>query len=488
MKKINQQFRPGRSASRLIALLFLLATVCQLSFAQMTIISGGKVVVAAGGYLNSTENMVINSGGNLDVQGTLNLQKNLQNGNAAANSLGSGTVLFAGAAAQTVSGLNVFQNMTLNNVNGLSLSNDQKVNGILSLSNGRITLGANNLLLSSTASVGGAPSAANMVVATGAGQLRKEYSAFVSFLFPVGDVTGVAEYSPVTVGFNSGTFGANNYVGVNLVDAAYPGVGASYTSRYWNIAQSAITNFSSNLNFQYLLADVVGVEASIFTTKVDPVLPWTAYNVANVATHTMDAHGLSSFGTFTGNIGNAAIPPAIRSLQDKIITPGAPQCADAVQTLIIAGNGTYYWVQNGGSVTHIAGSNIRYLPGTKVDAGGYMHGKISTIYCAPYVHPAPPSAPISGNGNGEEIFGTKDDFFKIYPNPTPGTFTLELKGDIDPNNVNVEILSVLGDRIQTTSNLNSRKQEFSITNRPSGIYMVHVNTPSGTQTRKIIKN
>jgi hypothetical protein len=453
----------------------------------MVVDSGGKVVIDSGGYLNSSENLNIKNGGNVEVKGTLILNKALNNYNASANSLGTGTVLFSGSASQVMTGLSIINNLTLNNDTGLAIANDTRVNGVLNLTRGRISLGGANLHLGPIATIGGAPSAANMIVATGAGQLRKEFTGVGTFLFPVGDATGTAEYSPVSVGFNGAVFGLNNFVGVNLVDAAYPGVATSYLTRYWNLSQSAITNYSSNVSFQYLLADVVGTEANIFTTKVDPVLPWTVYNASNVGLHTIDAHGLSSFGTFTGTLGNAAVPPPIRSLQDKIISAGMVKCADAVQTLIIGGNGTYYWVQNGGSVTHIAGVNIIYQPGTRVDAGGYLHGYISTTYCAPYNHPTPPPV-VAGLGDQENNLVSQGSMFRIYPNPTTGKFTLELKGDIDPATVNVEIMSVLGNRIQTTKSLGSVKQEFSLSDRPTGIYMVHVTTPSGMQTQKIIKN
>jgi hypothetical protein len=489
MKKLYKRYGNMKMHSLLLLALFLACTVTLNGFAQMTVISGGKVVISSGGYLNSSENLVINNGGNVDVQGTLILKKNLQNNNVSTNSLGAGTVLFNGSVSQVITGLSIINNLTLNNASGLSIANNTRVNGILSLTSGRISLGGANLHLGPIATIGGAPSSTNMIVATGAGQLRKEFTGVGTFLFPVGDATGTAEYSPVSVGFNSAVFGLNNYVGVNLVDAAYPGVATSYLTRYWNLSQSAITNFSSNVSFQYLLADVVGTEANIFSTMVDPVLPWIVYNASNVGLHTIDAHGLGSFGTFTGTLGNAAVPPAIRSLQDKIIAPGMVKCADAQQTLIIGGNGTYYWVQNGGSVTHIAGVNIIYQPGTRVDAGGYLHGYISTTFCAPYNHPTPPPV-VSGLGDPENSNSivSSGSMFRIYPNPTTGKFTLELKGEIDPATVNVEIMSVLGDRIQTTKSLGSVKQEFSLSDRPTGIYMVHVTTPSGMQTQKIIKN
>jgi hypothetical protein len=478
------------SLKRICGTGFLVATTLFFAgmnsgFSQVTVISGTTVKINPASTLNTSENFVLNAGGTLDVQGTLILKKNLVNGNAAANSIGSGAIVFSGTVNQTISGQNIIQDMAVNNAAGLTVAGNTRVNGVFTLTSGLVTLGANNLLLGPLASVAGTPSASNMVVATGAGELRKEYASAASFTYPVGDATGTAEYSPVTLAFNSGTFGANNYAGVNLVDAQYAGTATSYLTRYWNVTQSAISGFSCNSTFQYVDAgDVVGTEADIFCTKVPA--PFTAYNAANTATNQITAHGLASFGTFTGNLGDATVPPAIRSLQDKTIAAGMVKCADATQTMLIAGNGTTYLVQNGGSVEHIAGSNIIYYPGTKVELGGYMRGHISTIFCNPYIHPVVEAPAITGIEN-PGIIGNPDSFFKIYPNPTPGKFTLELKGEATSAQVHVEIFGVLGDRIFSKDMMMERKQEFSLAEKPTGVYVVHVTSGLNSETEKIIK-
>jgi hypothetical protein len=323
-----------------------------------------------------------------------------------------------------------------------------------------------------------------MVVATGSGELRKEYASTGSFTYPVGDATGTAEYSPVTLSINSGTFGTGNYAGVNLTDAAYPGTATSYLTRYWNVTQSGITGFSSDATFQYVDADVEGSEGDIFCFRVNPG-PFTAYNAANTGSNQFDAHGLGSFGTFTGNLGDASVPPPVRSLQDKTISSG-PDCADATQTLLIAGNGTSYHVTGTGNVKHIAGTNIIYYAGTKVDLGGYMRGYISTIFCSPYIHPAS-SAPVIAGMENPGIGNPNNSFFKIYPNPTPGKFTLELNGDVTSAQVHVEIFGVLGDRILSKDMQIDRKQEFSLVEKPTGVYVVHVSSGVKSETEKIIK-
>ncbi len=488
MKNIRYKLLNRQLLSELLLVCALFFAASNLGYSQMTVTSGTKVVVSSAGSLNSTQNVVLDNGGTLDVQGTLILKKNLENNNATANSLGTGAIVFSGTTAQTISGQNIIQNLELANSNGLTVAGNTRVNGTLTLTNGLVTLGSYSLLLGPDASVSGTLNASNMVVAPGPGELRKEFkTAAPSFTFPVGDAVSTAEYSPVTLAFNSGaTFGANNYAGVTVVNATAGTPVTSYLTRYWTVSQSAITGFACNSTFKYVDADVQGTEADIFCFKVDTP-PFTAYNAANTSANTIDAQGLAAFGTFTGNLGDANPPPAVRSLQNKTIASGDVKCADASQTLLIAGNGTTYLVQNGGSVEHHAGVNIVYYTGTKVELGGYMHGSISpSVFCSPYVHPIIEAPAISGIEN-PGIGNPNNSVFKIYPNPTPGKFTLELNGDVTSAKVHVEIFGVLGDRILSKDMQIDRKQEFSLVERPTGVYVVHVTSGVNSETEKIIK-
>lgn len=82
---------------------------------------------------------------------------------------------------------------------------------------------------------------------------------------------------------------------------------------------------------------------------------------------------------------------------------------------------------------------------------------------------------------------TGNSLFKIYPNPTTGKFTLELKGEQMSADVHVEIYGVLGDRILSKDMKLDRKQEFSLSDKPTGVYVVHVSSGNNTETQKIIK-
>ena len=267
--------------------------------AENIITSGTTLRVTSGTTLVSSATLTIQSGGILNSAGTITLTGNLNNLNASVSNLGSGTINMAGTAAQQINGQNTIQNLTINNAAGVNLNANNTVNGALTLSSGRLTLGANNLFLGTAATVGGAPSVTAMVVATGAGELRKSFSAAGSFSFPVGDNTGTADYAPVTVSFTGGSFGAGNYVGVNLANSVYPGASGSYINRYWNVNQSGITGFTCNATFKYMQADVVGTESSIYSVRITPASV-VYFGATNTATDVLTTTGITGFGTFTG--------------------------------------------------------------------------------------------------------------------------------------------------------------------------------------------
>ncbi len=302
----------------LLSCLLVLLFAASAGFAQGTFIKSGTTMKI------STGTTVFESGGmtldaptsgpsTLTNDGTLIVKGNFTNNNTSESSLGSGTISFEGTSAQTISGPNVFGTLKINNTAGVSFTGtyDSQVSTALNLTAGLLTLGSRNLLLLGSAAIVGTPDATKMVVASGTGELRKRWSGNGSFTFPVGDNTGSAEYSPVTLNFTSGTYPGSNYIGVSLVDAAYnPSIyTGSYLTRYWvvtNASGTPITSFNCDATFNYLEADVTGTETEIYTTKVAPD-PVVTYAAANTSANTLSATGLNSFSTFTGTKGAMAV-------------------------------------------------------------------------------------------------------------------------------------------------------------------------------------
>jgi len=188
--------------------------------------------------------------------------------------------------------------------------------------------------------------------------------------------------------------------------------------------------------------------------------------VSNVVT--MDVQGLPPVLTITGTVPG-----------------GTVRCYNATQTLTVAGNGTELIIQSGGSGTMIAGQNIRYLPGTNVQMGGYMHGYISTNnqYCGQ----RDPSIPTVVTGEDQLPLKSVNRSFKIYPNPTSGDFTVEQYGDQSYRIVRVEIFGMTGDRLLTGGMAGEKKHEFRTSDLPAGLYFVKVVAGDYVETFKLVK-
>lgn len=298
--QIAQSVHLGKATlSFLLMTGFFLTCLNQYSWAENIITSGTTLRVTPGTTLVSVENMVIKNGATLNNAGTVIARKNVVNENAAANSLGTGTLQIAGTVQQTISGTNIIQNLVINNAAGMVNGGQTRVEGVLTMNSGRIILGSNHLTLGTAASIAGVPSASAMVVATGSGELRKSFSSAGSFTFIVGDNMGTAEYTPVTLSFSGGSFSGSNYAGLKLTNAAYPGSGSNYLNRYWVVTQNGITGFTCNATFQYTVADVTGSENTLLCVRVLPEPP-VSFNPANTTLHQLTANGLTTFGTFTG--------------------------------------------------------------------------------------------------------------------------------------------------------------------------------------------
>ncbi|MCX6268095.1 MAG: T9SS type A sorting domain-containing protein [Bacteroidetes bacterium] len=159
------------------------------------------------------------------------------------------------------------------------------------------------------------------------------------------------------------------------------------------------------------------------------------------------------------------------------VSPGPLACYNAENTITVAGGSTTFEVLLGGDAEMIAGVNILYLPGTKVNSGGHMHGHIGGPFCTPV------KASEIASGQEETGLTMMDNAYKIYPNPTSGLFTIEHRGDLSSDIVKVEVLGTLGAKVLSTEFQGLRKQELSIKGNPQGIYFVKVMT--GDKVQKV---
>lgn len=181
-------------------------------------------------------------------------------------------------------------------------------------------------------------------------------------------------------------------------------------------------------------------------------------------------------------------PVPVLIIQNHNVASGITECFDALQTIYVAGSGTYFTVQNNGSVTLIAGQKIFLQPGTKVFAGGYLHAYITTnnqfcTYPENIIIGNPPEGQVS---TGIDISEGGLEC-KIYPNPTPGSFTMELTGTETNEQVIITIYNMFGKRVIEKYLYNENKCVISLGSLPVGFYNIRIQSGSNSIKERIIK-
>ncbi len=172
-------------------------------------------------------------------------------------------------------------------------------------------------------------------------------------------------------------------------------------------------------------------------------------------------------------------------LQNITISNDQTGCYDAIQTITVAGGNTTFTVLDGGSATMIAGVSICYLPGTLAEAGGSMLGYITQDgqYCGSTILMPLVAASVAET----DLPVSQKPFFKIYPNPSSGTFTLEFPQTGFPQNLSAFICDIRGNKILDIRSGGQNKQTISLENQPNGMYFIRVFTEKQSESAKILK-
>jgi hypothetical protein len=74
---------------------------------------------------------------------------------------------------------------------------------------------------------------------------------------------------------------------------------------------------------------------------------------------------------------------------------------------------------------------------------------------------------------------------KVYPNPVIDNVNITL--DRAYQNINIEVYSMLGQLINTITKTNSQDFNISISDLPSGNYILRINAEGSTLSKTIIK-
>ncbi len=281
--------------------------VCPSAFAITDNASSGTSItnVQSGGTIQ-----IASTGGIASSGATGNVQTLTRTFNTGAN------YTYVGSASQgTGTGLPAtVNNLTINNSSGVTVTNAATtVNGILTLTAGKLVMGSNNITVAGSISGG---SSTVYVQTNSTGKLIRTVAG-TAVTFPVGN----SAYNPLTI-TNTGTSDNFSIRVVDVVTSPVPNNGTKLVNRYWGITEGTIggnnllfvAQFNAgepNANFaagttakQGLYSSGSWVEQLASASGVDPV---TYTNTTNFTPSTLISEGFLGCGKDDGFLGASNI-------------------------------------------------------------------------------------------------------------------------------------------------------------------------------------
>jgi hypothetical protein len=164
---------------------------------------------------------------------------------------------------------------------------------VLTLTNGRLQLGNNNLTLNRAATAALVAGSANSFIRqNGTGRLTRAVPTGASIqLFPVGEIEN---YTPASFNFSANAVAGT--LAVSVVDANAPNLNTpssptDYISRHWITSATGLTNYTYGISLNYIPADVNGTEANLKVASFTAA-DWNGF-VTSVGAPTISASGLT---------------------------------------------------------------------------------------------------------------------------------------------------------------------------------------------------
>src|ERR1019366_7397697 len=264
-------------------------------------------------------NIIISKAGqSLNVSGTagtnLNITGNWTN-NGGTFVPAAGRVTFNGGTTQQINGptATTFNNVTINST-GVSLNGiDANITGgasALTFTAGKITTGANMLILGNAATISGAGAGKYIY-----GNLQMGIvSGATTRTFEIGDATN---YTPVTLAL-SGVSNSTGSITAFTIGSQHPNIATALIdetqdiNRYYSLTNIGVTLTSYNPTFTFISpGDIVGVANSANYIVGLYNGAWAYPAVGTKTTTSTQATGVSSFGTFA--IGSPGSVPTINT-------------------------------------------------------------------------------------------------------------------------------------------------------------------------------
>jgi hypothetical protein len=188
---------------------------------------------------------------------------------------------------------------------------------------------------------------------------------------------------------------------------------------------------------------------------------------------------------------SSGVPTEV-SIEDEIFNSSSTECYGATQSIVVAENGNQVLFQNGSNINLIAGQSIRFMPGTVIEPGAYVHAYItsdntfceaiesSNIVSNNYINTKALELEPSEQPVNDELLSPS---LKVFPNPNNGTFTVQTSNFVEQTTI--QIFDNTG-RIVYTTTTNNNKTEFVLNELKQGLYFIRTINNNTSLTQRII--
>lgn len=176
--------------------------------------------------------------------------------------------------------------------------------------------------------------------------------------------------------------------------------------------------------------------------------------------------------------------PANRTVQNMELTTGQEVCFDAVTHLMVR----EVTVDNGATISLIAGSSIIMTPVVKVFEGGYLSARITETadFCSHTRNE------LTGS---QETLSLKESTaepspvtnFRVYPNPTEGLLNLESKARDLHQEIQLHLFNMMGELVLREVHQGQRRYTMNLTGIPAGIYNLQVSDGSDQTLLRVVR-
>jgi LPXTG-site transpeptidase (sortase) family protein len=405
--------------------------------------------------INNSSGVVNNHTGATTVNGTLTLTNGIftlttgltmGNGATISRDLGSLSaaptfgatvnVTYTGATAVTTgpeipAAATVLNNLTVNKTGGVTLNSAPTVNGVLTLTSGVVTTGANTLIIATGGSVGGASTNSYVI-----GNLEKVFPLGASsFTFDIGDAT---RYVPLSLSFANVTSTGN--VTASTTPGQHPNIATSEinpardVNRFWTLTPAGGLAFTTyDAVFTFVPADILGGAnpANFIVQRFSG--GWTTPTIGTRTATSTQATGLNAMGSFAA--GEAFTTPSttvLACVPDPVLFPAASSCTVTVSRV----SGTH---TPSGTVTFSSSGTGGFTPDNScILSGSGGSATCSVTYTATSI----------GTGTHTLAASYPGD---VYFDPSSGTFDLTVNDP--PTTTGISDVAVNEDAANTTIDL-----------------------------------